>query len=83
MYRKGFLLIFLVSFTLHSAVHPKNFCLKRCFYQCKAKNQAVKDCSISNVSMVGFELNCRCRSLNKGETLPVNPPTYLIKNRVA
>ena len=83
MYRKGFLWICLISLSLNAAIKPKNFCLKRCFYECKEKNQAVKDCSIYNVSMVGFELDCRCRPLNKGEVLPEYPPTYLIKNRVS
>jgi hypothetical protein len=85
MRQKGFWFIGLLGISMvgHAVIKPENFCLKRCFYQCKEKSQAVKSCQVSNVSMVGFNLKCECRSLKKGESLPENPPAYLIKNRVA
>jgi hypothetical protein len=85
MSRKGFWLILLLmtSLVCKAAIKPKYFCMKRCFYQCKDQQQAVETCRVSNVSMVGFNLKCHCRPLKPGEVLPENPPSYLIKNRVA
>lgn len=80
----GFVVSLIINFNVYSDdAEPRKFCLKRCFYQCKRTNQAVKDCIVSNQSMVSFQLKCECRDLNPGEQLPSNQPNYLIKNRAS
>ena len=74
----------IINFNIYADdVEPRKFCLKRCFYHCKRTNQAVKDCVISNQSMISFQLKCECRDLDKGEQLPGSQPNYLIKNRAS
>jgi hypothetical protein len=46
-------------------------CQKKCFNECKLKNQAVKNCKLSNFTSVSFKISCECRDLQPGEVLPM------------
>lgn len=46
-------------------------CLQKCFNECKFKNQAVKNCKLSNFTSVSFKISCECRDLKSGEVLPL------------
>jgi hypothetical protein len=50
--------------------HIPYMCRKKCFDECKLKNQAVKNCQFTNYTSVSFNIVCECRDLQEGEVLP-------------